>query len=98
MLDELYDENYPLKLTEYEKKYEKVKRERNRLAGEIKLLIKEVQKREKILETAETYLIQRIEKLKESEVSKTAIYELEILLKGLKEERNEIHNYSAKKR
>ena len=62
MLEDLFNENYPIKLTEYEKKYEKVKRERNRFAGEIKILIKEVQKREKILETAEFYLTQRIEK------------------------------------
>lgn len=70
--------------------YEKTKRERNRLLGEKKLLIKEVQKREKILETMEAYLIQRIEKLKQSEISQTAIHELKILLDGLKEERVEI--------
>lgn len=83
--------------TREEKEIEKIKRERNRLLQEKKLLIKDVQKREKILETLEVYLIQRIEKLKDCEFTKTAIYELEMLLNGLKEERNLIFTQEGRK-
>ena len=83
--------------TREEKEIEKIKRERNRLLQEKKLLIKDVQKREKILETLEIYLIQRIEKLKDCDVTKTAIYELEMLLNGLKEERNLIFTQGGRK-
>jgi len=98
MLDDLLEKESIKEMKPYEKEIEKTKRERNRFAGEIKILIKEVQKRERILETTEAYLVQRIEKSKESGVSKTAIYELEILLNGLKEERSAIHNCCAKRR
>ena len=90
MLDKILKQDATEGMSSYEIEKEKIKRERNRLLGEKKLLIQEIQKREKILETTETYLIQRIQKLKESGISKTAIYELEILLDGLKEERVEV--------
>lgn len=90
MLDNLHNENYELKFTEYEKRNEKIRRERNRLLEEKKCLIRDIQKRERVLEMTETYLIQRIEKLKSASVSETAIHELEILLEALKEERHKI--------
>lgn len=80
-------ENAVENFTDKEKDFEKLKRERNILKKEKTFLIKKVQKKEKVLETIEMYLIQRIEKLKESNVSKTAIYELELLLNGLLEEK-----------
>ena len=90
--------NFAKSLSENEKKNEKIKRERNRLEFENKILIREAQEKERIIETTETYLIQRIEKLKESCVSQTAIYELEILLNGLREERSAIRKHGPKGR
>lgn len=83
---------------EEQKEIEKIKREKNRLEFENKYLIKETQKREKILETLDAYLIQRIAKLEEANVNKTAIYELNNLLKGLREERSLLNFSQAKKR
>lgn len=84
-------ENAVENFTNAEKDFEKVKREKNLYKLKNKQLTNEIYKREKILETLEVYLIQRIEKLKESNVSKTAIYELELLLNGLLEEKKIIN-------
>ena len=64
---------------------------------ENKQFIKEIQKREKILETLEAYLLQRIEKLVNLNYDKKAIHELQILLKALKEERNFIFSQEGRK-
>lgn len=87
MMEKILSEDATKGMGLYEREREKLKRERNILKKEKTFLIKKVQKKEKILETIEAYLIQRIEKLKESNVSKTAIYELELLLNGLLEEK-----------
>ena len=87
MMEKILSEDATKGMRPYEREQEKLKRERNILKKEKTFLIKEVQKKEKVLETIEAYLIQRIEKLKESNVSKTAIYELELLLNGLLEEK-----------
>lgn len=87
MMEKILSEDATKGMRPYEREQEKIKRERNILKKEKTFLIKKVQKKEKILETIEAYLIQRIEKLKESNVSKTAIYELELLLNGLLEEK-----------
>lgn len=80
-----------------EKYLEKLKREKNLYKLKNKQLTNEVCKRERILETVEAYLIQRIEKLKKHNISETAIHELELLLNGLKEERILIHRQKARK-
>lgn len=87
MMEKILNEDATKGMRPYEREQEKLKRERNILKKEKTFLIKKIQKKEKILETIEAYLIQRIEKLKESNVSKTAIYELELLLNGLLEEK-----------
>lgn len=90
-------ENAVENFTNAEKDFEKVKREKNLYKLKNKQLTNEIYKREKILETLEVYLIQRIEKLKDCDVTKTAIYELEMLLNGLKEERNLIFTQEGRK-
>lgn len=91
MMEKILSEDATKGMRPYEREQEKLKRERNILKKEKTFLIKKVQKKEKVLETIEVYLIQRIEKLKESNVSKTAIYELELLLNGLLEEKKIIN-------
>lgn len=91
MMEKILSEDATKGMRPYEREQEKLKRERNILKKEKTFLIKKVQKKEKALETIEAYLIQRIEKLKESNVSKTAIYELELLLNGLLEEKKIIN-------
>ena len=91
MMEKILSEDATKGMRPYEREQEKLKRERNILKKEKTFLIKKLQKKEKVLETIEAYLIQRIEKLKESNVSKTAIYELELLLNGLLEEKKIIN-------
>lgn len=97
MMEKILSEDATKGMRPYEREQEKLKRERNLYKLKNKQLTNEIYKREKILETLETYLIQRIEKLKDSVTAKTAIYELEILLVALKEERNLIFTQEGRK-
>lgn len=96
--DAYWKKSAVLGLSEEQKNIEKIKREKNRLEFENKHLVKEIQRREKILETIEAYLVQRIEKLEEANINKTAVYELNNLLNGLREERSVINYCQPKKR
>ncbi len=81
---------------------ERLKRDKNLLVLENANLKKKVDKfeqqisflikGERILQTVEMYLLQRIEKLKENNVNYLIIRELELLSKALEEERRYVNN------
>lgn len=81
---------------------ERLKRDKNLLVLENSNLKKKIDKleqqnsfliqSERILQTVEMYLLQRIEKLKENNVNYLIIRELEQLSKALEEERRYVNN------
>lgn len=85
MLDDLLDIKPAKEMKPYEREIERIRRDKNLLELENKAMKRKIDRAENILTTLEQYLTDRIEKIENK--SERATYELMILLKAIKEEK-----------